>query len=217
MASTIIHIAVADQLYHKLKSKIDIHYNDYILGSIAPDISKIVGDTKEISHFLEKVEGIPNIDKFLKKYINTLNNSFNLGYFIHLYTDRLFYRDYYPLFVKNDFFNSTVKCLDGHTIKISKEDKRKLLYNDYSNLNIKLIDEYNLNLDLFYKEFIPPKTNIEEIPTDKLNLLIDAAGIILQNLKQEKEYIIDITSIKSFIDDCVEEIYIKLISLGLIK
>ena len=72
------------------------------------------------------MEGIPNIDKFLKKYINTLNNSFNLGYFIHLYTDRLFYRDYYPLFVKDDFFNSTVKCLDGHTIKISKEDKRKL-------------------------------------------------------------------------------------------
>lgn len=213
MASTIIHMAIADQLYKKINSNLTLNYYDYILGSIAPDISKTIGESKELSHFLDNSHGIPNIDKFLKKYLNTLNNSFNLGYFIHLYTDRLFFRDYYPLFIQDDFFTANIRRLDGQFIKVNNEDKKKMLYNDYSNLNPLLIDEYQLNLDIFYNEFIMPQTNITEIPIHKLNILIDNASILIQNLNQEKEYIIDISSIKAFIDDSVEEIYTKLISL----
>lgn len=217
MASSIMHIAVANQLYKKINSKLDINYYDYILGSIAPDISKTINEPRSISHFFDNNIEIPNIDKFLEKYKSTLNNSFNLGYFIHLYTDKLFFKEYYPLFIKDNFITSNIKCLDGNTIKISTEERTKLLYNDYSNLNIQLIDEYNLNLDLFYNEFIIPKTNITEIPINKLNLLIDNASLILQNLNTKKEYIIDISSIKSFIDDCIEEIYNQLISIGVIN
>ena len=216
MASTIMHMAVANQLYKKINSTLNINYYDYILGTISPDISKHLGENKIKSHFLDNSRGIPNIDNFLKKYQSTLTNSFNLGYFIHLYTDRLFYRDYYPLFIKDDFFTSIVKRLDGDIVKISKADKTKMLYNDYSNLNPLLIDQYTLNLDIFYTDYNPPETNIDEIPIEKLKLLIDDAGILIQNLSKDKEYIIDITSIKSFIDDCVEEIYAKLQSINLI-
>lgn len=216
MASTIMHIAVADQLYKKINNKLNINYYDYILGSIAPDISKIINEDRSISHFFNDNNSIPNLSKFLEKYKSTLDSSFNLGYYTHLYTDKLFYRDYYPLFIQDNFLYSNIKCLDGNTIKLSLDDRRKLLYNDYSNLNSLLIDEYNLNLDLFYNEFIPPKTNITEIPCNKLNLLIDNASIILQNIKTEKEYIIDISSIKAFINDCVEELYANLLELNII-
>ena len=216
MASTIMHIAVADQLYKKINTKLNINYYDYILGTIAPDISKHLGENKLKSHFLDNSKGIPNIDNFLKKYQSTLTNSFNLGYFIHLYIDRLFYRDYYSLFIQDDFFTSIVKPLNGDVIKISKKERTKMLYNDYTNLNPLLIDEYNLTLDIFYTEYVPPQTTIDEIPINKLNLLIEDAGILIQNLSQEKEYIIDISSIKAFIDDCVEEIYAKLQSINLI-
>lgn len=216
MASTIMHIAVADQLYKKIKDKININYSEYILGSISPDISKIINESKEKSHFLDNDKGIPNIDKFLEKYKKNLNNSFTLGYFIHLYTDKLFYKDYYPLFIEDKFFTSIIKCLDGTTISVRPEDKRIMLYNDYTNLNIQLIEEYNLNLDIFYNEFIMPDTTITEIPIHKLNHLIDNASIIIQNIVEEKEYIIDISSIKSFVDDCVEEIYTHLQLLNII-
>ena len=132
----------------------------------------------------------------INKYSNTLKNSFNLGYFIHLYTDKLFYKDYYPLFIQDDFLESKVKCLNGEILNLKIEDRRKLIYNDYSNLNNLLIDEYNLNLELFYNEYIEPKTNIVEIPIDKLNLLIEQAGIIIENLTKDKNYIIDISTIK---------------------
>ena len=216
MASTIMHIAIADKLYKKIKTKTNINYYDYILGTISPDISKLIGEQKNKSHFLDNNKGIPNINKFLSKYKESLDISFNLGYFIHLYTDKLFYRDYYPLFIKDKFYTSIIKCQDGNTIRVNFEDKRKILYNDYTNLNIQIIDEYNLNLDIFYNEFIIPETNITEIPIHKLNYLIENAGIILQNLTKEKEYIIDISSIKAFIDNCTEEIYQLLIELNII-
>lgn len=217
MASTIMHIAVADKLYKKINSKININYYDYILGSIAPDISKLIGEDKKNPHFMVCEDDIPDIKKFLDKYINDLDNSFTLGYFIHLYTDKLFYRDYLPLFVQDDFLTSIVRYLDGNVVELSKEDRIRLFYNDYTNLNTLIIDEYELNLDLFYNEFIEPKTNITEIPIEKLELLIDNAGIIIENLSKEKNYVINISQVKSFIDDCVEEIYERLLSLEVIK
>mgnify|MGYP003305427637 CR=1 FL=1 len=217
MASTIMHMAVADRLYKKIKDKINIDYYQYMLGSISPDISAIINEPKTKSHFLDNDKAIPNIEKFQEKYKKNLTNAFTLGYFIHLYTDKLFYEEYYPLFIEDKFFTSIIKCLDKTTIKVRKEDKKQMLYNDYTNLNIQLIEEYNLNLDIFYNEFIIPDTTITEIPIHKLNLLIDNSSIIIQNISKEKEYIIDISSIKSFIDDCVEEIYGYLIAINIIQ
>lgn len=88
MASTIMHIAVANEIYKKLKNNIEIKEYDYFLGSIAPDLSKLIGDSKKESHFITNETEIPNIDLFLDKY--KLNKSFNIGYYIHLYT--LIYR-----------------------------------------------------------------------------------------------------------------------------
>ena len=70
--------------------------NYLLLGSIAPDISKQIGETKEISHFLDhsNEDDIPNIDRFLSKYRSELNNPFEMGYFIHLLTDKYWFRDY---------------------------------------------------------------------------------------------------------------------------
>lgn len=217
MASTIMHMAVADRLYKKIKDKINIDYYQYMLGSISPDISAIINESKTKSHFLDNDKAIPNIEKFQEKYNKSLTNSFTLGYFIHLYTDKLFYEEYYPLFIEDKFFTSIIKCLDKTTIKVRKEDKKQILYNDYTNLNIQLIEEYNLNLDIFYNEFMNPDTTITEIPIHKLNLLLDNASIIIQNISKEKEYIIDISSIKSFINDCVEEIYGYLIAINIIQ
>ena len=72
------------------------------------------------------------------------------------------------------------------------------------------------SLDIFYNEYIKPITQITEIPIDKLPLLIDNAGIIIQRLKTKKDYILDISSIKAFIDDCTTELYSNLLSLNLI-
>ena len=77
---------------------------------------------------------------------------------------------------------------------------QNIIYQDYTNLNIQLIDEYKMDLSLFYEDFTPPKTTITEIPTNKLNLLIDKMGIIIENSKEEKPYTFDTYKVLEFID-----------------
>ena len=58
---------------------------DYYLGSIAPDIAKQIGETKDKSHFIINTDkDIPNLDIYTTKYKKFKKNDFELGYFIHL-------------------------------------------------------------------------------------------------------------------------------------
>ena len=199
MASAIIHLAVAKEIepYIKMKNK-----KDYYLGSIAPDMSKHVGKKKNMSHFLIPNTEIPDIEKFKIKYPKFYKNDFDLGYYIHLFTDKIWTEDFLPKLIKNN----SVKLKNGNKINLSKEELKKLIYQDYTNLNIKVIEKYNMDLSLFYEDFQIPNTKINEVPIDKLNILIDKMGIIIENSKQEKLYIFDTTLIYNFIEEVVEKL-----------
>ena len=201
MASAIIHIAIAKELEKALKIK---NTYDYYLGSIAPDLAKQIGRTKEESHFLfnSYKPGVPNLKMFLNKYPDFRKNDYDLGYFIHLYTDR----EWEDGFIDKLRSENCIKLLDGTTIETTHEEIQQLIYSDFTNLNIKLIDEYQIDLSLFYEEFKEPKTQIEEIPTDKLDILINKMSILIANSKEEKTYTFDIYSIKEFIDKTVKDI-----------
>ena len=200
MASAIIHLAVAKELekYLKIENK-----KDYNLGAIAPDIAQQLKIEKTKSHFIYNTKpDVPNIKLFKEKYKNFMNNSFELGYFTHLYTDKLWFDG----FIDSLTYCNSIKLLDGTIIHVPQEEIKELIYNDYTNLNTIIIDKYNIDLSLFYEEYQKPDTSIEEVPIDKLNILIDKMGVIIENSKLEKSYIFDITLIDNFINTCVEEI-----------
>lgn len=200
MASAMIHLAVAKTLEQYLDIK---NPRDYYLGSIAPDISKQLGDNKQRSHFLfNSRDDIPNLELFREKYPNFKDNSFDLGYYIHLYTDRLWFAHFLPLITNGNY----IKLLDGTVIFSAPHEMQGLLYQDYTNLNVQLIDEYKLDLSLFYEDFIKPETNIQEIPVDKLNVLIDKMGVIIENSTSEKPYAFDLYLVLDFIDKTCQEI-----------
>ena len=207
MASALIHLAVAK----KLTENINItNRKDYYLGSIAPDLSKQIGLNKMSSHFLiHTKEDVPNTEMFINKYPNFMNNEFELGYFIHLYTDKLWFDG----FLNNFICNNSIKLLDGTIIETTKEEMQNMIYSDYTNMNIQLIDKYDMDLSLFYEEFQEPKTEINEIPTNNLDILINKMGILISNSQEEKAYTIDIYLVENFIDYACEEILKKLDSL----
>ncbi len=197
MASAIIHLCVAKEINKYLK----MDENYLLLGSIAPDISKQIGETKEISHFLDhsNEDDIPNIDRFLTKYRSELNNPFEMGYFIHLLTDKYWFRDYVYKFIDRYTQDKVKKNVTYTALK-------DLIYNDYTNLNITLIDNHNLNLDLFYNEIEMPKSKIIEIPVDKLDILIEKMGIIIEDSREEKTFVFDSNDIEDFIQSTVKYI-----------
>lgn len=80
------------------------------------------------------------------------------------------------------------------------EEFVKYIYNDYTNINIELIDKYNLDLKIFYND-IPDIANIiEEIPMDKLNVILEKTGTIIIDTKINKAFLFDIHNVQEFIE-----------------
>jgi len=199
MASSMIHIAVASELNKRIKAD----ESKLLIGTIAPDISKLIGESKQKSHFLTENNDIPNLEMFLEKYKEHLNDSFVLGYYIHLFTDYLWFKYFIPKIYDKDLITK----LDGTIVRCVDQMAQLYIYNDYTNLNIKLIDEYNLNLRIFYNSI--PKINniIDEIQMDKLYLIINKAGEIIMNTKVKKDMVFNMEHIRNFIELCVDIIF----------
>ncbi len=208
MASSMIHIAVTNEINKVIKR----NNKNILIGSIAPDIAKQIGMDKKKSHFQKTNEDLPQLDLFLSLYKNNLNDDFVLGYYIHLYTDYLWFKYFEPEFYKN----GVIYKLDGSVEKVEPEKKKDYFYNDYTNLNIKLIDQYNLDLSIFYQDI--PKFNniIKEIPMDKIKVIVDQAGIIIENTKESKAYLFDMKIINKFISTSTEFILSNLKDIGVI-
>jgi len=193
---SIIHICVAKKLNEKLKRSKKMLF----LGSIAPDISKQILRP-------ELPNNVPDVEAFIKKYSFELDQDFCLGYLIHLYTDKYWFNGFIDYLIQNE----SVKLLDGTYASFNEKTILDILYGDYTNLNVQLLDLYNLDLSLFYEPVITPVSKIEEIPLDKLQILVDKMGIIIENTKERKAYLFDITKIQNFIEEVSEKIYEKLV------
>lgn len=202
MASSIIHMCVANELANKL----NVDRRQLLIGSIAPDISKHLGKTKKETHFLDEYDfanSIPVLEKFLSKYQKNLDDPFVLGYYIHLYTDYIWFR----YFIKEFCGTDCIYNLDGSVKKLTEAEVKQYIYNDFTNMNILLIEKYNLELTIFYLEMPEIKDIIKEIPMDKIIIIIDQAGLIVKNSTYDKLYTFKITEIEKFITRSIDVIY----------
>ncbi len=208
MASSVIHMAVASEINKVIRRD----NGRLLIGSIAPDISKQVGESKVKSHFLdEQGNDIPNMDRFLEKYKSKLDDDFVLGYYIHLYTDYSWFKYFLPEVYEKD----CVTKLDGTVVKCNGRMINQYIYNDYTNLNVDLLDIYDMDLNIFYNE--PPEFEniIEEIPMDKIRIIIDQVSIIIENTKVKKDLVFNMDNVTKFIKMCVDLITSKLDELGI--
>ena len=198
MASILVHLAVGKKINEKLCKKEE----PFLTGCIAPDLAKLVGLDRNVAHFKNE-EDVYEVDKFLDKYKDYMNNDYVFGYYVHLYTDYLWYKYFAPNFYDNEYL---VKK-DGTRIKYNSENMLKLyMYSDFSNLNMDLIKTYNLDLEFFYKNEYYANSIIEEIPYEKIGVLIDETVRIINKKTFEKNFIIDFEDVKQFIEVIVDYI-----------
>lgn len=192
MASVLIHMAVAKKINEELKRD----ERNLLLGSIVPDIGKSLNISRKVSHFTNGISDTPNVNLFYDKYKTNLNNDYELGYFIHLLTDELWFEE----FMKNYMTKDGFILKNGEQIDIKEEEYFKLLYNDYTNLDPELLDYYNMDLSIFYDEYEFPINAIEEIPYNKLRRLLDEKSLIYTKNSKTKEYILSLENITLFIE-----------------
>lgn len=193
MASALIHVVVAKKVNEVLK----LDEKPFILGSIAPDMAKLVGINRDLTHFiLDEESSTPNIEYFLSKYRNELNKPFEIGCFVHLLTDVLWFDE----FKKNFVLNDSIITKSGERIFINDDSEiGRMIYDDYTSLNSELIDYYNLDYSLFYEKMEYPESHIEEIDSKYFDALINKMGLICSNIKNYN-YLFDLTKITHFIE-----------------
>ncbi len=199
MASSVIHLCVAKKINETLK----LDERQFYLGSIAPDISKFIGEAREKTHFITKANSdVPEINLFLVKYRDYLDDPFVMGYFVHLYTDKLWFSEFIP----NKFEDTKIRLLDGTLLEVDEKQWTEIMYSDYTNLATKLFDYYSPDLSLFYEDFIEPNDIIEELQVDKLPIFLEKSGKFIMESKEEKTYLFDIDNIIDFVDECNDKI-----------
>ena len=202
MASAVIHLCVAK----KVNSFLKMDERIFSIGSIAPDIAKLVGETKNKSHFLDEDESEdtpPHYERFIEKYKSELNKPFELGYLVHLMTDYYWFKDY------------VYEYINKYNSELSYTAMREIIYNDYTRLNQILIDDYMLDLYYFSNKIEYPKSKIKEIPMDKLDVLINKMGLIISDVDSKKTIIMNESEIIEFIEVVGNKIIRELYKLGI--
>lgn len=202
MASVIIHLAVAKRVNEVLKR----NQYELFLGAMAPDAAKLVGSSRKISHFITDPNGdAPELNVFLDRYEKDLDDTFVLGYFIHLVTDVLWFDEFLVNFVNNNIITTKT----GEKLKLDEKDVLDIIYNDFTSMNQEVEKYYDLNLDEFYKLPSLPKSKIKEFPETYFYEVINKIKIINEK-KTNYNYLFDINQIVPFIEYaavyCLDEI-----------
>lgn len=170
-----------------------------LVGSIAPDLAKLLGKTKNESHFLFGDKGIPHIDKFLEKY--SIEKPFEMGYYIHLYTDLFWFKELIP----KHFKNKQLYLRNGEKLDIPFEERLKLIYKDYSSLNELLLKKYDLDIS-FLKKRINIDTRINELDFNQINLLLNETNKLITTSVTYPLEIFEEQEIIDFINKCTNYI-----------
>ncbi len=138
-----IHLAIAKKY---LKIHPTENYDEFILGSIAPDIemdgienyingvtydknSHHFGENYQTTDAIEYMQKKVNFEKFFEK--NDINTSFRRAYFLHLLADYYFFGKY---ITRHDLIGKTLI------------DVAKIGFNDYDLITPIIIEKYDIDL-----------------------------------------------------------------------
>ena len=149
MASTAIHIAVAQEWAKKHKVK---NLDDFVFGAVAPDLfDKLYGNKN--THYSNLKAGLTlkeyycnkvNLNSYVKN--NNITSDFDKGYFLHLVVDYFFYNKFIDL---------------NYVEKVGTQFKNEL-YDTYDAVEYFVNVKYKVNYNNFHKEMEYYKNKYEK-------------------------------------------------------
>lgn len=168
MPSWNIHLAIANDINKKLK----LDKNSFYLGNTLPDVDYGMNTIRKETHFYNfkcpnfPKEILPNINDFLKKYKNKLNNPLIMGMYVHLLTDYYFNNEIFSNYWVQDTNGNVLgaKLLNG---KITTELK------EYKHYDLELYGKYLFN------------NIVIELPKFDNNILINKKDINIKDYTEE--------------------------------
>lgn len=206
MPGYVIHMAVGSRVIGEKGISESSFKDAFLLGNIIPDA--MARTAKKESHFWDdetykNLNRIPNVDDFIKKYGDRLNNPFVLGYYTHLLLDNLFVKEYW----QNNFIllDQDMQQENGYDkvkfIKLKRDNQiydretflsEEMYYGDYDRIYPYIFDRYpfikigECDLSCVTVEEIDKEQVAKRLSEmiEKMNKLYDSRdSIIKKNLK----------------------------------
>ncbi|MEG2712529.1 MAG: zinc dependent phospholipase C family protein [Clostridia bacterium] len=174
------HLAFGINALKFLKqNKIVSNENIFLTGCLAPDIARTDKKPKAVTHFRDKSPNfytVPDLNRFISKYADRLDEDFVLGYLCHLYADKVFSNIFLPktaptldvnleptlLFSDSVYIKNMKDC---SIYKVTDYTSDTGLYADYSKLSDDVGKFFNVP---FTYEYSTEDPNMEEIDSSKL-------------------------------------------------
>ena len=202
-----------------LKYNLDLQ-NDFFAGNLLPDA---VTQKKE-SHFRDPLYHDyfiewPHLNFFLHKYASLLDKPVCLGYYLHLYIDKMFFKYYLPQVVEYYDVNNAIVQLrenvdhvllkkSGEEIPLETYLSEEYYYGDYTRMNTYLMEHFHL------PESLTPVPNpgIEEVDfqnLDKVMAELNTYKKIPSNAINELK-VFDAEELILFLQNCCLSFYHRL-------
>jgi len=177
MPGYILHLTAAKMFWDRAKNQKLYNENDFYVGNLLPDATS----DKRVSHFRNpeyygNMIEYPDLDLFLDKYRENLEDSAVFGYYFHLYVDRCYFKDYFPKHFTSldDQLNVANKLSDvtkfrieatGEIIPRARFFSEEYYYGDFTKMNNYLIDRFGLRFDFHVPngERVIDEINYEDI------------------------------------------------------
>jgi len=239
MGSAVMHLCIGKKIAQKLNNS---ERKEFLIGNLAPDLSKLTNQSKYVSHFLKKINindaerEVPDLDKFLKKYKNRLNEPFIQGYLCHLISDDIWFRDYIPnhvVSITEDKSQVLLRDIDDY---IPYDDFKKMMYGDYAKIHPYIFSLYKINLRKFDDMNIEDP-NMEEFEYEEIHKLIEQISYYLdyvetKEAEDEVEFddnrmddyddkqpleLLSNTEVITYIEEAIDKVTEDYKELGLIK
>lgn len=216
MPGYILHITAAHMLFNKVKESWNsVNRGAFQIGNLIPDS---VSD-KTYSHFRhpdrqEKLMVYPDLDLFLNKYRKLLTESSCLGYYFHLYIDRVYAKDYIPQVItfyddngqeasnRADITHALIKRT-GELVPVQTIFSDEYYYGDFTKLNTYLIQRFNLSTDLVRNIDNPGIEEVNYTDIDKIQKQLQGyLDVPLDAVNELKVF--DVEDLLKFLDQATD-------------
>lgn len=185
MGSYMMHLAVSN----KVKKKLNLSDN-FLYGSLLPDILKEEGQDRRINHYLKEeiingnTKRLPDIPKVIKDLEKFENGEIALGYLAHLIEDYIWFSVYIPSYVEEKE-DSCIYLKDNsiHTI----EEFRKDIYADYERSNEYILNIMEEDLESLKNNLIKIADTLERREWVKNRILVQKCTNMQENILIAKE------------------------------
>ena len=155
MAGYVIHLAIGEEYIRRYKDDIK-NKEEFLKGITDPDRTN---DNKK-AHYGEK-DSIESLKNYISIHDKELEKDYIKGYFLHLFTDYIFYGKYFARGHYYDDYDRTNKLIiEKYNVKVPKELEKFAKFADEEPEHLKYHLIYEI-IELSIKNSI--KENIEKI------------------------------------------------------